>query len=643
MTYKPTSDDFEDEQRSYKPTSQDFENNNEPINLKPQSLSSGLEGLVKNSFMDYLKQSVLQNPAIKKASSFDIGALQGTGDIGASVLNIPSNIIQSQTGEVPYHVPHPDLRKFYSDQSSGRTGEFFSPIPGVAGGKFLQSVEHIPGLLGRLSRIVVGAGVGASTGAATQEGNRLPSALLGLAFGAGSSAIPELYGAGKNLYQSAKEIPKLRNALEYKILNSAKNIESGKTNLEQSKSDAAQLISNQEEKHLSKVRESKQNIEQAFPNYSKKQVDEMIVSSVNKGIDKLNSSFNDRFKSWSNESGNKQVSIPMVTSGDDLKSIGVTTSSALKQQSKLKPKTVELSILDQHGDPYKLTIPGKSSTVDHYLDFYRTTRDLAGEAQRKAREAAIDSDRIKLQDQAKSLRKLSNDAFSTIQKNVSPSQFEKLQKLHNEYGQLKGGFYESPELTRAYYGKESHPSTTTNLTSKSKFEPIHNWLSENEPGYISALKAQRFSGEGHPLSIDDLNSQSKGIINLQKTEKDTANLLSNHEKELLQNRVNLSQEAEYINKIKSAIKQKGLNEKLEKVSRSQIKGYTPKVKQALERIEKSNNHQNQLEKEARLLGIDKLDIQRMINEKNTIIKKLLTQGIKHVGYGNLFDIGSSLL
>lgn len=641
----------------------DQQNNRQPVNdpnilaqlngdeAPQQKLSqeflNGPSTLDEHPIISALKRAA--KTGINYEKGLGLGALQGFGDVGASIGNVPSNIIEHFTGKKPYHIPHPNLRQYYPEGSAGNIGgnigEFVGgtavPVSGVAS-KAYKAGRYIPGVKGALARVGLGGTSGGLIGAASNEDDRLKSGVIGTLLGTAGSAIPEIYQGGKAIHSYLTEPNKIKAAHEEAVSNALHGIEEARGHTTESQQNAANLVAEQERQNLNQERKSRQNIQQQFPNYSPKQVDKMVVESVKNGINKLNEQFNKRFNKWGETAGKKTVSSPFSASEADLKSIGVKNPSAIKQSNDISPSIVELSILDESGNPYKLNVPGKNATVNDYLNFYRTTRDLAGEARSKARDATVDAHRLELQEQAKSLSKLSNDAFYKIKQNVTSSEFDQLEKLHNDYGRLKGEFYESPELTRAYYGNESHQSHTKSLTTKNKFQNIHNWLLENEPGYLSALKAQRFSGTGHPLHSEDLNTQANGIINLGKTEQESLNLLTPQQINALQHHINISHQRGQINKLKSNITTNPLQQFINQVERKYIKGYSPKIGHAIDRIEEAQNKEMALVKEAKILGLKKDDLQRMINERDKI-KKLGEIGLKVLGANNAISMLNKIL
>jgi hypothetical protein len=136
-------------------------------NESPQSDNKGFLG----NYADYAKGAGL-------------GIAQGLGDVGASALNFPGDIISHFSGkESPYHVPHPGLEKYYPEGIWGKLGSTLGNIegqviaPGGVAFKALKAVNN------PLAKALMGAGAGGLVGAASNEGDRIGSGITGAALG----------------------------------------------------------------------------------------------------------------------------------------------------------------------------------------------------------------------------------------------------------------------------------------------------------------------------------------------------------------------------------------------------------------------------------------------------------------------------
>lgn len=149
---------------------------------------------VDNSLMDQIGNYAGKfNQAIESSRlpAFAGGLLQGAGDIGASLANVPLELADKISGK-NIKVPHPNLGQYLpsdlATQASFGAGELATPMGGfgkLAGltGKSLNATENISKipLIGRLiAKPLEGAATGAAIGE-DKEGNRGLGAIAGAA------------------------------------------------------------------------------------------------------------------------------------------------------------------------------------------------------------------------------------------------------------------------------------------------------------------------------------------------------------------------------------------------------------------------------------------------------------------------------
>lgn len=155
------------------------------------------------------------------------GLLQGAGDVGASLANIPLSVIGKEIGK-NINIPHPNLGQYVDNSFPSKiafgAGEIGSPL-GVLG-KVAGEVGKVGGLTENLSkipylgRVIARPAEGAITGAAIGEndqGNRG----MGAALGAGGNALMNI---GKFIHsalpsQISNSVLKAKNFVQEKYSN----------------------------------------------------------------------------------------------------------------------------------------------------------------------------------------------------------------------------------------------------------------------------------------------------------------------------------------------------------------------------------------------------------------------------------------
>lgn len=131
------------------------------------------------------------------AKGAGLGIAQGLGDVGSSVANFPGDIYSHFSGkESPYHVPHPTLEQYYPEGKWGHIGSTLGNIEGQVIAPGGTAYKVLKAFNNPIARALAGTAIGGGLGAATNEDDRLGSALSG-AFMGGS--IPAALSIGKGL------------------------------------------------------------------------------------------------------------------------------------------------------------------------------------------------------------------------------------------------------------------------------------------------------------------------------------------------------------------------------------------------------------------------------------------------------------
>jgi len=157
----------------------DDDTNNQPVNL--------LADEAKPSFLDKANQYAGKfNQAVETSRLPMVagGLLQGAGDIGASLANIPLSLVNRAAG-TNLRVPHPNLGKYVdpslASQAAFGAGQILPMLMGGASGATalgkIGGLSKIP-FAGKLARPVEGAITGAAIGE-DKEGDRKLGAILG--------------------------------------------------------------------------------------------------------------------------------------------------------------------------------------------------------------------------------------------------------------------------------------------------------------------------------------------------------------------------------------------------------------------------------------------------------------------------------
>lgn len=127
--------------------------------------------------------------ALDYEKGLGLGLLQGGGKTAASIGNFPADIYEHFSGTQPYHIPHPNLQKYYPQNIAGKIGSSIGEnigeiaFPGTGTFKAIKSVNNplVKSLVGMLS--------GGLSNAASNEENRIGSGITGVTLGGGAPLV----------------------------------------------------------------------------------------------------------------------------------------------------------------------------------------------------------------------------------------------------------------------------------------------------------------------------------------------------------------------------------------------------------------------------------------------------------------------
>lgn len=595
-------------------------------------------------------KSFFQN-ALDYEKSLGIGAAQGFGDVGTSILNIPSNIYgHFNEGKQPYHIPHPNLRQYYPEGNAGKIGshlgEFFGNVAFPIGGgtaKAYQAASRIPGLLGRLSRIGIGAGSGAAIGAASNEDDRLKSAVIGGMLGGAGSAIPELYKGARDLYQYHKGPRRDIEAMKTQLselqrggFNSGEEVTGAQQN-------AAQLANEQHRQSLTSERESKQNLQRLFPNHPVAETNAAQVNAVTNARNNLREQFNNRYTHFNNLGGGQKTNSRPYTLNEiqnDLQSAGVRDAAAIRMGDRMSPHTAELNVLDEQGRPYQITVPARNARVSDLTEYMRQTRDAAAEVFHQARNAPR-AEQLELLNQGRALQRMSQDAEQRIQHSITPAEWANFSRIQHDYGNLYAPFNRSNTLRSIINNREATPNLLPKMQQPRQYA-LHQHLLQNEPDYRASIIASRFSGKGHPLHHPKLSGQSRNIIDLGRTEHEIWQALSPEQRNALQHHVNVAHRRNYVEKLKDTITEAPMQQAINAIERTHVKGFNPRTRQALEAIESAQDRGAEINRQAKLLKMDKSELEAIAKQRDEYLKIMKT-GLHAAGLNKILGLTDKFL
>jgi hypothetical protein len=621
---------------------EDNEEQNEPVDLLAEKYP-------------VVSKQKKEKSALSKLGDYEkslfLGLGQGAGNAGASILNLPIQGAEYLTGKKLPHVPHPDfLNQYYPEGTAGNIGKSIGnaiggtaiPVGGAANTAY-KSLQALRGAKGVLGRMLASGGAGGLTAAATNEGNRLESGAIGTGLGIVGGAVPEaVQGIGAGLRylrapsaQAAAREEQLGDLL-HQSLQANQNVESSQLT-------AAERANQQYRTNLNAERQSKQNIQRLFPNLPQHETNARQVEAITHARNNLNEQFQNRYGEFNRVGGGqKPIREPYQEEEiiRDLNAAGVHRGSTRRMANRLEPHTVDLSIVHENGEPYRITVPAENSSVQDHVEFMRETRDAASEFFRQARNADR-AHQIELLERGRALRRMSNDAERRVHNSLEPHEIENFQHIQNDYRNLFTPFNESNTLRNIFFNREANKGLLPKMLQPRQHQ-LHQYLLQHEPAYRQQFIHSRFSGEGHPLHPENIHSQASNIKNLGRTEQEMWQMLSPEQRAVLTHHMNIAHQRNWIEKFKESITAKPLKRAVNATQQTALKGKNQEARHALDVIEHAQNHEAELMRQAKLLKLPDAEMKKM-ERQIALLKSASKFGSHALGWSELHNIASKFI
>ena len=271
----------------------------------------------------------------------------------------------------------------------------------------------------------------------------------------------------------------------------------------------------------------------------------------------------------------------------------------------------------------------------------RETRDASQAAFAQARHADT-ADRLELLSRGRALKNMSQDTERRVHGSLDDHEIKNFQQIQHDYGTYFAPFNNSNTLRQIYYNGEYKPELLKKMVGNTENIPLHDYLNINYPSYKESHIATRFSGKGHPLNDETLGGQAKKITGLGRTEHEVWNMLSQPQRDALSHHVNVANKRDYVTRFKEAIKINPLDRKIKDVEISSVKGLNQRTRTALESIEKAQNHESELIKQAKLLKLPDAELQAM-QRQIKLAKDVGGVALKGLGLHNILSIANKFI
>ena len=407
------------------------------------------------------------------------------------------------------------------------------------------------------------------------------------AIGLGESLLNKIKSPKIKLEELEKQANKLNNAMSKR-----------KQNVNELNDEFNRNLKEHQEGLEQKQASVNERLENEFPIKSEEETLKNLSEASQRTRKDLEEQFNKRYNAF-NESkfGQTQVKEPFDFHQieSELDSIPGLSEKTKEMGSNISRKTIESK--DVLGNKKINTKEAQSGKVSDYIDFSKQLRDMAYEYTKAAKNAPY-GEAKSYRAAAKKLREVKSQVESKIKNTIGDDAYGHYENINKDYGNLIGAIKESNTLSNAAYGRE----VSSNLFDKllqPKNEQLRNYLYQ-QPDYIKAIREQIIQGNKHPLSY------TKPVSKIQANQS-KLNLLTDSQKSALREQNNLFKENEKLQNISKNAKKP---ETLTVAEEKEIRNFSPKANDFLNRIAHEKSISKQMEEEAKALGINKDELKK---------------------------------
>ncbi len=531
-----------------------------------------------------------------------LGLAQGAGDVGASIGNVPSDIWKYFTGNQPYHIPHPALQKYYPEGTAGKIGSSIGETIGniaVPGGGIFKATRAANN---PFIKALLGAGAGGVLGGASNEQDRLGSALTGAALGAGSTVIPSVIQGGKKVVSMyRKPFDKLSEAekLEQSLSDAMKT---RKESFGESKADIGKFLKSKAETQAQQEEALKDSLAQKHPIIPRSETRAALAEQHQKAYGDLQKDFKSRYGEFSKVHGDKPIRATIryedfLENTKDLKGLSQTLTEIRKNPAK---KIIRYDY--STGETKNIQVPNAGATVDDYIGFMREIRDASYDAL-TASKNATHAEKMDLLKTHRELKGLQSTVEQKIEDTIGKREYAPFKDIQNDYSKTIGAIKSEPSIAAATYKNKISDSLFSDLLQP-RNETLRKHLYSN-PKYKETLAQHLLQGAKHPIS-------EGASFNPTKIDADVYKLLSNEQRAAKSEAGVLAQNKEALKNVSSILKDP---KTMTAIQEQEVRSFGKEANDFLNRVAHEEGITKQMQEEAKRLNISKQDLAEQVKHR----------------------------
>lgn len=520
----------------------------------------------------------------------------GLAESAIGAFNLPGNITRytAEKGYFPKrlaqyapHIPLEELENKFGLQAK-QPGEGL--VRGLTGFGAFGKV----GRFGEASN-VRRAGLGAAYSAG-QEQNPLMGAIV--------ASIPGLIQKGQKAYSYLRE-PKQALRESEEALQSIghlinEQLEAGR----ESKYNINRFINNVQEGLTNQSQEIESKLPHLFPILPKSATRANLANATNSATNELTEDFNQRYKSYNRDFGQKPINMPFDWQHINLDKIPGASFTTKKMGYNVSND--KLSYVDPEGNTIDINFPADHSTVEDYINFSRELRDAAWNFKKSAKNATH-GEAQELRKAGNTLQQLQGQAEEKIKATVGEDAFNQFKQIQSDYSQLMAPIKTDPALFNAAYKNKISDKLHDTL-----LQPVNSSIRDylfQRPEFINSLREHLLQGAKHPLKQRELISPEHENADLQY-------LLTPEQKAAQQERFKLQQAQDYLNQISKHLK---TPETLTAQQEQKVHQFNPETSQYLTNEAQRRSLINKLEQQKTEHKITKEEKERQLMNRRNIV------------------------
>lgn len=600
---------------------------------KAMALQSGGSYMPSSPEMPKSMWQKYGKPAVDYEAGLGLGMGEGLVNTLGNIANLVPEGIQKATGDDIGRIPSVNLTQYGPQSKAAQVGSTIgNPIGGVAapGGAVFKGakkgLESIPLISKYLPEALKTVGAGAATGGALSEDRK-----TGTAIGAGFSAIPGAYQAGKSLYKAATRPISEHKSAQDALKMLQKSLFEAEGDVSKAKDNAASGLNKMVEETKSGLDKSEKQVLEHLPKVSKSQAKKNMFDYYQKKKDDLKNSFNKRYESYFKQHGQKTIEKPLEDADVD-SFLQTSDKSSAKMAKDYQGGNYKSSIINSStGEPFEFNIPAKNANAESYIRLDRQLRDARAELQSRLTEVP-EAEREDIFKKINNLNDFKKKVNSSLKSTLSPEEFNKYKNITEDYKNLYVPFRKITPLKNIFNKGEVSGDFLEKIDQPGNQKFYDHLLKDDE--FKKSMLNWATKGKSHPLNQE---ASEKALSEFTSKTGDYSKLMSPKAQKDISGFLNDKTKLENLKKTLGKVKSTELDRVLKKAEVDNLlEGITPKNKKTvqtlLDDINSKQVNKSELSRKAKEAGFEVSDLEEAAKKRAKLLSRAGAGALAGGGY-----------